>query len=114
MINITALNSTSLRITWEKALPGDGNVTITNFTVCFDDFRNENFTIGCSRNITVPVLREIINNTARSIELTELNEATTYYVAIKAITNEGYGPLGEISNGTTLEDSKYTAQYIPL
>ena len=104
IINITASSSTSLQILWEKALLKAGNITITNYIVCYDVLRNENGTTNCSQNIAIP--RDIINNTSRNIELTELNEATTYNIAIKAVTNKGYGYVSKIHNGTTLEDSK--------
>ena len=43
----------------------------------------------------------------RKTVLKNLNEFTTYQVAVKAATLKGAGPIGGIKNATTLQDSKY-------
>ena len=41
------------------------------------------------------------------LNLTGLNEATNYDVAVKAATKIGFGDLGVTMNESTHEDSKY-------
>ena len=56
--------------------------------------------VSCDNSIIV------IGEDATTANLTLLNEATMYDVAVKAATVEGFGPLGPKNDGTTDEDGK--------
>ena len=77
----------------------DANGTITKYEVCYkaSDVTTD---IDCN-------LKKAINDSnTREIVLDGLNEATTYNVAVKAATAEGFGDLGPVSTNKTLEASK--------
>ena len=96
--SITPLNSTALKVTWEKLSLNDSNGIVTNYTVCYQLASSEK--VSCANNIIVT------GEDATTANLIELNEATVYDVAVKAATVEGLGPLGPKMNGETLEAGK--------
>ena len=53
------------------------------------------------------VRKRVNGGNNRNTVLNNLNEFTTYDVAIQAATSKGAGLPGEIRNATTLQDSKY-------
>ncbi len=80
---------------WELLNNDDANGTITMYEVCYkaSDTPTD---ITCDSN-------ESVNNDTREVVLNSLNEATTYNVAVKAETSQGFGPLGSIKTNKTLE-----------
>jgi hypothetical protein len=58
--------------------------------------------------------RYVIGADNTTFNLTGLNEATTYYIAVKVETPAGFGPIENIVNNKTLEDSKYRAFALSL
>ena len=75
------------------------NSNITYYLVCY---KVQKSTVDiCSDQKRV----DGVNN--RTTVLSNLNEFTTYDVAIKAATAHGEGPPGEKKSETTLEDGKY-------
>ena len=50
--------------------------------------------------------RYVIGADNTTFNLTGLNEATTYYIAVKVETPAGFGPIENIVNNKTMEDSK--------
>ena len=99
MTAVHPLNSMALRIVWEMLQPEDRNGDITGYMICYD---RQTFSNGCPRS-------NVTGADVTSFNLTGLNEATDYYVGVKARTSAGFGPLGTLLKGTTLEDSKYHA-----
>ena len=79
------------------------NGIITKYAVCYDDEMFSSF--RCPSNKTV----EGVNTTM--IVLTGLNEATTYYIGVRASTVKGFGELGIVKNITTNEDSKCISKF---
>ena len=98
--NISATSSKSIEVSWNKIPENDTNGDITYYLVCYkvqasaDDI--------CSKMTKVD---DVVN---RKAVLTELNEFTTYDVAIKAATSKGAGPPGGSKNVTSFQDSKYS------
>ena len=97
--NITAINSTSLKILWGKLLHDHANGNIIKYVLCYQLLGNKN--VSCAVNATIS------KGETTTITLTGLNEASTYDFAMKAATAVGLGKLGATMNGTTLEDSKF-------
>ena len=83
-------------MTWEKLSPDYSNGDITKYKVCYE---KKIFSTGC------PLNKEV-KSTDTMIVLTGLNEATTYYIGVRAATKIGLGNLGIVKSNTTLEDSK--------
>ena len=76
--------------------PDYSNGDITKYEVCYDD---KIFSTVC-------LLNKEVKSTDRMIVLVGLNEATTYYIRVRAATKIGVGILGIVKSNTTLEDSK--------
>jgi hypothetical protein len=53
------------------------------------------------------MFKDVLGVENTTFNLTGLNEATSYFVAVKAGTEAGFGPNGNNLTNTTLEDSKY-------
>lgn len=85
-------------ISWEKLSHDHANGNIIKYVVCYQLHSINNIT--CSVNETIPNVETTI------VTLKDLNEASTYNVAVKAATFVGFGKLGSTMNGTTLEGSK--------
>jgi hypothetical protein len=79
-----------LQVTWE-AVPNT-NGPITNYTVCY----SLNSPVVCSNNNQKTVGKDTL-----STSITGLNVFTKYYVAVRASTVEGAGPLAGEMEGTT-------------
>ena len=94
--SVSVINSTALKVTWEKLSPDYSNGDITKYEVCYND---KIFSTVC------PLNKEV-ESTDTMIVLTGLNEATTYYIRVRAATKIGVGKLGIMKNNRTLEDSK--------
>ena len=90
MTAVTTLSSISLQISWE-AVPST-NGPITGYTVCY----SLNSPVGCSNNNHKTVGKDTL-----STSIAGLNVFTKYYVAVKASTAAGAGPLGGEMEGTT-------------
>ena len=73
------------------------NGNITYYVVCYKVTSAKDI---CSKTKTV---EDVVN---RNTTLNNLNEFTTYDVAIKAGTSVGAGPEGGIKSETTLQDCK--------
>ena len=84
-------------MTWEKLSPDYSNGDITKYKVCYE---KKNFSTGC------PLNKIIEGADTTMIVLAGLNEATTYYIGVRAATKIGVGILGIVKSNTTLEDSK--------
>ena len=79
-------------------MEGDTNGNITGYMVCY----NQSISLESCKNY-----KDVIGAENTTSNLTGLNEATLYYIAVKAGTQAGFGPIGNIVNNRTLEDSKY-------
>ena len=100
--NITQINatsSTSINVTWGEVPSEDINGIITHYFVCNKPQTSSNDICSVRKKV------DGVNNT-RTV-LNDLNEFTTYSVAIQAATSERNGTHGAIKNVMTLEDSKY-------
>ena len=96
---VIPVSSTALEVTWEKLQENDTNGDITGYRICYST--QQSSLVSCLEYQDVAG----IDNT--SFNLTGLNEATSYFVAVKAGTQAGFGPNRNDLNNTTLEDSKY-------
>ena len=83
-------------MTWGKLSRDYSNGDITKYEVCYDD---KIFSTVCRLN-------KEVKNTDTMIVLAGLNEATTYYIRVRAATKIGFGKLGIVKSNTTLEDGK--------
>ena len=83
-------------MTWEKLSLDYSNGDITKYEVCYDD---EIFSTDCPFN-------KEVKSTDTMIVLAGLNEATTYYIGVRAATKIGFGKLEIVKSNTTLEVSK--------
>ena len=88
-----------MKITWANLSDADANGTITKYEVCYKASHKPT-DINCNSSKSV-------NNDTREVDLDSLNEATTYNVAVKAETSQGFGDLGTIMTQKTLEASEY-------
>ena len=88
-----------MKVSWETLSNDDANGVITKYEVCYkaSDVTTD---IDCS------LKKEINDGNTREVTLDRLNEATSYNVAVKAATAEGFGPLGAVSTEKTSEASK--------
>ena len=96
---LTAINSTALKVVWKELTSDESNGMITNYIVCYNVQSTSK--LDCSLNKTV------FGGGNTILNLTGLNEATNYDVAVKAATEIGFGDLGVTVNASTLEDSTY-------
>ena len=88
-----------MKVSWEMLSNDDANGVITKYEVCYKA-SNVTTDIDCS------LKKEINDGNTQEVTLDRLNEATTYNVAVKAATAEGFGPLGVVSTNKTSEASK--------
>ena len=89
-----------MKITWEKLSPDDANGEITMYEVCYK-------ASVTSTDIDCNLKKSVNNGDTKEVVLDGLNEATTYNVAIRAATSQGFGNLGVIVTQKTLEASRY-------
>ena len=89
-----------MNITWEKLSPDDANGEILKYEVCYKASVN-------STDIDCDSSESVNNSDTTDVVLDGLNEATTYNVAVRAATSQGFGGLGNIMTRKTLEASKY-------
>ncbi|CAB4004398.1 sidekick-1-like isoform X1 [Paramuricea clavata] len=100
--NITQINvtsSTSIAVTWGEVPAEDTNGNITHYFVCYK--------VPTSSNNNCSNIKRVDGVNNRSTVLNNLNEFTTYVVAIKAATSKGAGPPGLTKSARTSEDGKY-------
>ncbi len=83
---------------WEKLNNDDANGVIIMYEVCYKASDNST-DIDCNS-------KKSVNGDTREVVLDSLNEATTYNVAVKAETSEGFGDLGMLSTKKTLDASE--------
>ena len=96
---VIPVSSTVLGVTWEKLQENDTNGNITGYRVCYATQQLSAY--GCPKH------KNIVGANNTTFNLTGLNEATSYFVAVKAVTQAGFGPNGNNLKNMTLEDSKY-------
>jgi hypothetical protein len=96
---VIPVSSTALEVTWEKLQESDTNGNITGYRVCYS-------TQQFSGN-SCPQSEDVVGADNNTFNLTGLNEATPYFVAVQAGTQAGFGPIGNKLNNTTLEAGKY-------
>ena len=84
---------------WGKLNNDDANGVITMYEVCYKPSYTST-DIDCN-------LKKSVTNDTREVVLDSLNEATTYNVAVKAKTSQGFGDLGNIITYKTVEASEY-------
>ena len=89
-----------MKITWEKLSLDDANGEITEYEVCYK-------ASDTSTDIDCTLKKSVDDGNTREVVLDGLNEATTYNVAVKAATSQGFGDLGTTMTRKTLEASKY-------
>ena len=97
---ITNVTATSMEINWEKLSLDDANGVITKYEVCYK-------ASDTAADIDCTLKKSVSNGDTREVVLNGLNEATTYNVAVKAATSQGFGDLGITMTQKTLEASKY-------
>lgn len=107
IIKITAVNSTSLNVTWRKLSANESNGEIFGYRVCYRILKVN--TGGICSN-----MRDIsgVNNT--QIILTGLMKATTYDVAIRPSSSVGFGPVGNMVTHKTLDDGRCSLIHLCL
>ena len=98
--SITEVTDTSMKIIWEKLNNDDANGVITMYDVCYK-------ASDTSTDIDCNLKKSVNNGDTREVVLDSLNEATTYNVAVKAKTSQGFGDLGTIITKKTPEASEY-------
>ena len=98
--SVTDVTATSINIIWEKLSHDDANGVIKKYEVCYK-------ASVTSTDIDCNLKKSVNNGDTKEVVLGGLNEATTYNVAIKAATSQGFGNLGTITTKKTLEASKY-------
>ena len=103
---VIPVSSTALEVTWEKLHENDTNGNITGYRVCYAT--QQLSPDGC------PQYQDVVGADNTTFNLTGLNEATSYFVAVKAGTRAGFGPNENDLNNTTLEDRKYCQWYEDL
>ena len=96
--NVLPVSSTVLQVSWTELQNGT-NGDITRYMVCYK--ADQNSSLDHCGNGT-----EVLGADNTTVNLTGLNEATLYYIAVKAGTRAGLGPIGNIVKNRTLEDSK--------
>jgi hypothetical protein len=99
VIMVTTVSSTALEVTWEKLHENETNGDITGYRVCYSTEQLSSF--------SCPEYQDAVGVDNTTFNLIGLNEATSYFVAVKAGTQAGFGPNGNNLNNTTLEASKY-------
>ena len=104
---VIPVSSTTLEVTWEQLHENDTNGNITGYRVCYST--QQLSLVSCLEHQDVAGIDTTIN-------LTGLNEATSYFVAVKAGTEAGFGPNGNNLTNATLEAGKYPndLQYIDI
>lgn len=97
MVTLEPESSTEVRAAWRP--PDDISGEIIHFVICYKDVSTGEE--ECEKNKTTD------DGGTLKITLTDLNEATTYEVSVRAKTAAGYGPPGNVLTVTTLEASMY-------
>ena len=97
--NVYPVSSTILEVNWKKLQERDTNGNITGYMVCYSQSL---IYIGVCESS-----KYVIGADNATFNLTDLNEATLYYIAVKAATQAGFGQIGNIVSNKTLEDGKY-------
>ena len=93
-----------MKMSWEMLSNDDANGAITEYEVCYKASKDTT-DIDCN-------LKKMVNDgNMREVTLDRLNEATTYNVAVKAATSEGFGSLGAVSTKKLWER---VSDFIPL
>ncbi len=92
------MSSTELEVTWTKLRENDTNDDITAYRVCYGI--QESSVRSCDMYKDVDGINTFTYN------LSGLNEATTYFVAVQAGTQIGFGEIENILSNRTLEDGK--------
>ena len=93
---ITDVKANSMKIIWSKI---EENGTITRYAVCYKASENVK-DLDCNMNETIN------NNTTTVTTLENLYADTTYNVAVRAGTAEGFGNHGQIMSEKTLNGGK--------
>ena len=87
-----------MKVFWGKLSDDDANGVIIKYAVCYKASENK-ADIDCDMNKTV-------NSDKREVVLDELNEASTYIVAVRASTLVGFGDPGAVNTSKTSEAGK--------
>ncbi|XP_028401071.1 receptor-type tyrosine-protein phosphatase F-like isoform X2 [Dendronephthya gigantea] len=88
--NVTA---TKIIVNWTMLKPEDANGVVTKYQVCYSQ---DTRIFDCTFNKSV-------DGNITTVMLDELNEATHYYIAVKAATSAGFGRLGTMITIKTRE-----------
>ena len=96
--SIIPLTANSLKVNWNKLSPSVSNGNITKYEVCYQVGSTVS---NCSNNETV------FGVDSTMVDLTELEPATTYAVAVRAFTKIGEGPLGAHKTAKTNESGEF-------
>jgi hypothetical protein len=92
------ISSSILRVSWTKLSDDDSNGVITKYEVCY---QRGSTVSDCTKSEEVTGVDITMKN------LTGLEPATMYTVAVRAFTAIGEGSLGDSKSATTNEDSEY-------
>ena len=94
-MEVTAISSTEITVTWEEVLPIDQNGIITIYEVWFEPLQ---FMESLSTLVT--------NTTDMAANLTNLQEYVEYNISVRAYTSIGFGPFSTEITERTFEDGK--------
>ncbi len=83
---------------WEELNSDDANGLITMYQICYKASDNST-DIDCNS-------KKSVNGNSTEVVLDGLSKATTYNVAVKAKTSQGFGDLGTIVIQITMEAGK--------
>ena len=97
--DINLVTATSIKITWKELDHDDANGGISNYTGCYKASDNSS-DVDCT-------LTEKVNASNTTVNLKDLNEKTTYVVAVQARTSNGLGKLGMALKITIIQDNKF-------
>ena len=83
---------------WTELSVQEANAVVTKYGICY----KESDTRGniCDKS------RDDINKDQNTFTLIGLNEYTSYDVAVRAGTSDGFGPVGKFFTATTKQDGK--------
>ena len=92
-IEITAVSSTAIMVTWEEVLAIDENGIIINYEVQFELLE-----------FTETLTTSSVNTTDLTVTIGSLQEYVEYDVSVRAYTSVGPGPYSNPVTERTLED----------
>ena len=94
-VEVIAISSTEIMVTWEEVLPIDQNGIISIYEVQYEPLQ---FNESLSTLVT--------NTTDMAVNLTKLQEDVEYNISVRAYTAIGFGPFSTEITEMTFEDGE--------